>query len=315
MEVLKLGSKGEDVKTLQKELNITVDGDFGPITQNAVIKFQKEYGLIADGIVGPVTWNALLAGGDTDMNKGTHFIEYMMTPGKSIQGSWVPNYYPGPVPKRWLMFHHTAGWDNAKATVDFWSNDNNSIGTEFVVGGLHITGKDNGNDGMTVRCIPKGGYAWHASTGNTPLHRESVGVEICSMGGLTKGGYYKLVNGKNVWVAGKANTYYTAYGNPMSDSEVFDLGWTYRYHRYFHKYSDKQIDECKVISEYCRDEHGVDIKAGLADLIRKNGVEKAFGYVLDYANKVPGIYTHGNVFEGKNDAYPDPRFIDMIMSL
>ncbi len=54
--VLKLGSKGEDVKLLQQLLGITADGTFGPQTQSVVIAFQKVNGLAADGIVGPATW-------------------------------------------------------------------------------------------------------------------------------------------------------------------------------------------------------------------------------------------------------------------
>ena len=38
--LLKKGSKGDDVKELQKLLNITVDGDFGPATELAVMRFQ-----------------------------------------------------------------------------------------------------------------------------------------------------------------------------------------------------------------------------------------------------------------------------------
>lgn len=58
-ETLKLGSKGNDVKSLQQRLNITVDGTFGPKTEEAVKRFQKSENLIADGIVGQNTWNAL----------------------------------------------------------------------------------------------------------------------------------------------------------------------------------------------------------------------------------------------------------------
>ena len=319
MRTIKIGSEGYEVIELQKILEITADGFFGADTHDAVVRFQKTHGLVADGIVGPVTWKALFAQVDTDLNKGSQFIEYMLTQGKQVMQNgklvWVPNYFPGPFKKRWIIFHHTAGWENAKATVDFWSNDGASIATEFVVGGKNINGNDTGHDGMTVRCMPKGAYAWHTATGNTVMHRESIGVEICSMGGLTKDGFYKVANGKTIWVAGKANTFYTAYGNPVSETEVYDLGWTYRYHRYFHKYTDKQIEQCKLIAEYCRDEHGIDIKAGIADLIRKDGVEKAFGYILGHVDKTPGIYTHGNVFQGKNDIYPDSRFIDMILSL
>lgn len=58
---LKGGSKGENVKTLQRNLNtvmnagLSVDGEFGPGTKSAVIKFQKKYGLEADGIYGPAS--------------------------------------------------------------------------------------------------------------------------------------------------------------------------------------------------------------------------------------------------------------------
>ena len=59
MKTLKYGDKGSDVKTLQRRLNLYVDGIFGPITLEAVKQFQKENSLIVDGVVGPTTWGAL----------------------------------------------------------------------------------------------------------------------------------------------------------------------------------------------------------------------------------------------------------------
>lgn len=59
LPTLKVGSKGASVKTLQKKLGITADGDFGPKTKAAVVAFQKKHGLVADGIVGADTWTAL----------------------------------------------------------------------------------------------------------------------------------------------------------------------------------------------------------------------------------------------------------------
>ena len=59
MEILKKGSRGEAVKTLQSILNLIVDGIFGPITEEAVKEFQKSHGLLVDGIVGANTWTAL----------------------------------------------------------------------------------------------------------------------------------------------------------------------------------------------------------------------------------------------------------------
>lgn len=65
--ILKKGSKGSDVKAIQKKLkelgylSDSVDGDFGPNTEKAVKSFQKASGLEVDGVVGPITLAALNA--------------------------------------------------------------------------------------------------------------------------------------------------------------------------------------------------------------------------------------------------------------
>ena len=59
--VLRTGSRGEDVKTLQGRLHDLgyytgeIDGQFGAATKAAVIEFQKANGLDADGMVGSET--------------------------------------------------------------------------------------------------------------------------------------------------------------------------------------------------------------------------------------------------------------------
>lgn len=53
--LLKKGSKGENVKRLQKFLEIAADGDFGPGTEIAVKQWQSANGLNPDGIVGKNT--------------------------------------------------------------------------------------------------------------------------------------------------------------------------------------------------------------------------------------------------------------------
>jgi len=56
---LKKGSKGEDVKYLQQQLGLPIDGSFGQTTHAAVVVLQKKHKLTADGIVGPKTWKAI----------------------------------------------------------------------------------------------------------------------------------------------------------------------------------------------------------------------------------------------------------------
>lgn len=57
--LLKIGSKGDDVKKLQEKLSITADGSFGLGTESAVKKWQANNGLTSDGIVGDGTWNKM----------------------------------------------------------------------------------------------------------------------------------------------------------------------------------------------------------------------------------------------------------------
>jgi len=54
--LLKVGSKGEDVKKLQSFLGLGADGSFGPGTEKAVKGWQSANGLTADGLVGDGTW-------------------------------------------------------------------------------------------------------------------------------------------------------------------------------------------------------------------------------------------------------------------
>jgi putative chitinase len=60
--LLKIGSKGEDVKKLQAKLGLGVDGIFGKDTEESVKSFQTKSGLTPDGIVGEGTWNKLFGG-------------------------------------------------------------------------------------------------------------------------------------------------------------------------------------------------------------------------------------------------------------
>ena len=63
--VLKQGSTGSEVKTVQQKLKNwgyysgAVDGIYGAQTKKAVEFFQRKNGLTVDGIVGKNTWNKL----------------------------------------------------------------------------------------------------------------------------------------------------------------------------------------------------------------------------------------------------------------
>jgi peptidoglycan hydrolase-like protein with peptidoglycan-binding domain len=51
------GSRGKEVKRIQRAFGISVDGIFGAMTKVAVKAYQKRHGLKVDGFVGKNTWN------------------------------------------------------------------------------------------------------------------------------------------------------------------------------------------------------------------------------------------------------------------
>ena len=68
--MLRIGSQGESVRALQEYLNFisntytqipktTVDGIFGPGTEEAVRAFQKAFSLTESGIVSAQLWNTI----------------------------------------------------------------------------------------------------------------------------------------------------------------------------------------------------------------------------------------------------------------
>ncbi|MCM1305640.1 MAG: LysM peptidoglycan-binding domain-containing protein [Lachnospiraceae bacterium] len=99
--VLRQGSRGSDVITLQYLLNVAAefypyiprvsqDGIFGSRTRQAVLDLQRAMGLNADGIVGPNTWRVLydiylgVQGNIPSPDPGTDVIEYVVRSGDTL---------------------------------------------------------------------------------------------------------------------------------------------------------------------------------------------------------------------------------------
>lgn len=99
--VLRQGSQGQDVITLQYLLNViseyypgvpapTQDGIFGSGTRQAVIEFQEAMQLSPDGVVGPLTWRTLyqvyqgIIQNVPSTGSGTDTFEYVVKSGDSL---------------------------------------------------------------------------------------------------------------------------------------------------------------------------------------------------------------------------------------
>lgn len=292
--ILKIGSRGKEVKELQEFLEVGADGIFGQGTATAVKAWQQKNGLDDDGIVGPATWDAMGIA-TTDNSEKTYTTEN----GLVVEKYFLPKgeYKNGPTNKEYVFLHHTAGWHNPFRTIDHWGRDNRgAVATEFVLGGPSVKGNDDRYDGIMLQAFPEGGYGWHlGKNGSQHMHTHSVGIEVNNFG--------YVVNGK------------TYAGTKVHESQIVTLDKPFRGHKTWHRYSDKQIEAIRLWLLWIADRDNIDVRAGLPTLIKEKGAD-AFEFNEDaYYGKVKGTWTHTNTRKDKVDMFPQQELIDMLITL
>jgi len=181
MNTLKKGSKGEDVKTLQKALtkfgfSLSADGDFGAKTETAVKGFQKSKGLSTDGIVGPKTWALLGIKEETNTKVVDSSVLYSPLNVHITKSANRPITY--------LAIHYTAGGSSKKGSALNVKNvfQNRNASADFCV-----------DDETMVQFNPdiKNNYCWAVgdkkytySKGGSlygkATNRNTISIEMCS---------------------------------------------------------------------------------------------------------------------------------------
>jgi hypothetical protein len=298
--ILKTGYTGEDVRVLQELLNITVDGVFGAKTRQNVILFQRKNGLHPDGIVGPLTWNALGFNpeefwADTDTVTSAAWIERYHLP----EGEYVARE----TGKKYIFLHHTAGRHNPFKVIDQWAADQRGrVGTNYVIGGLPATADANNltsthakYDGRVVQAIDDKFWGYHLGpNGSSYMTGHSLSIEICSAGALTKNG----------------GDYYTWYGEKVHPSQVEELTKPFRGTKYYHKYSDAQLESLEALLYHLSEKHGISLKEGMQKIGHSN--------MYDWSERAwkgatTGLLSHTNVRKDKSDVFPQPGLTKLIM--
>lgn len=305
MRLLKLGSKGEDVKKLQQVLSLETDGIFGPLTERAVKRYQLQNDLVVDGIVGRNTWQLMqvvkLTNEAIDLSTDINSQYFDTNYDQRIHKYYLDKseYLDKRGKNEYFFLHHTAGGHNPYRTIDHWNRDSRGrVATEFVLGGQNYRTGDDEYDGVMVQAFPEDGYGWHlGKTGSGYMNRHSVGLEICSIGYLN--------DEMESYVGKKAHT-----------SQICELKQPFKGLKFWHKYSYKQVEETEKLIKYVAERDNIDVRLGLQQWIKIHGPSKAFDFQQDaYFGKVKGLLSHTNVRKGKFDIYPDPLLVEMIMSL
>jgi len=316
--LLKLGSKGPAVREIQSALGLNPDGIFGPYTEAAVKRYQQKNGLAVDGIVGPQTYNNLIQN-DTDLdtdrfgyddsipdtdNKIKHLDPYTTDEGLKIHRAYldtdeyVRDY--GKIKPVNLIIHDTAGWDNPYNTIASWNRDKRGrVCTQYCIGGLNIRGNTK-HDGEVVECFPDNYLGWH--TGNVGdwehVAKLSVGIEINNFGRLTEknGKFYNYVNYE------------------VPSEQVVTLEKPHRGYLHYHKYSEKQIENLRLLILHIQRIHPtINISNGLPALLKLVDPFEAFEFNDEaYYGRTRGLWTHTNVRKDKNDCSPQPLLVDIL---
>lgn len=191
-------------------------------------------------------------------------------------------YYHAIHPKKQIILHHTVSNGNAKNVIDWWNKHPHRVATAFVID----------HEGVIHRCFNEQKWAHHLgmkSAKNQRLNQQSIGIELCSWGGLKK------LNGR----------YYSAFGTEVSKDQVKEYAIPFRGYRYYQKYNDAQLKSLKQL---------------LMDLTSRFNIPRAYhpeiwDLYAPATTGMPGIYTHVSYRHDKSDCHPQQELIQVLKSI
>jgi len=119
----------------------------------------------------------------------------------------------------------------------------------------------------------------------------AIGIEICNWGPLTlksDGKYYNYVD------------------RVVPNDQVCELSVPYKGHKFYHAYTDAQIEAVKDLLIYWNKIYGIPLDYNEKDM---------WGVSKNALSAVPGVYTHNSYRRDKTDISPQPKMIAMLKSL
>lgn len=308
-KILTKGQKNYDVIALQQLINIIgkryniailVDGYFGQVTESTLMILQESMGLEPTGICDIITWQSLYTKSEINILKLKSFI---------YAGMSHDQYYTEHQRKDIIVLHHNADNENPYKQRDHFQEHKNRIGTSYIIGGEGI------HDGLILQIFEHPSqWAYHLNIwGNfnvyegrkeenkkheTRMAKRTIGVELCNYGYLSykNGEYWFMSKGKKV--------------KAISPENVIDYGEKgYRGKRYYHKYTNKQIETLKDFILKASKYYGINI-----DKPEGGFCKKWFDYSWDATRGEKNLMSHSNV-RSRSDMHPQPELIEMLNSL
>ena len=202
------------------------------------------------------------------------------------------------VKKVQIVLHHTAGNSSGVGTIKNWnSNDRGKIATCVTISGKGQS-KDT-FDGEICQAFSSKRWAYHLGikpdvfrSRKLPykaLDPISIGIEICNWGPLEKVG----------------DKFYNYVDREVPADQVCELEKPYKGHKYYHAYTDAQIESVRQLLLYWNKIHGI-------DLTYNEDIWQVSDRALKGEN---GVFTHNSYRKDKTDVSPQPKLIAMLKAL
>lgn len=267
--------------TEQKSKNILMNllSELGYID---IKDFQNKNGLVSDGLFGSKSYSKLYS----------ILLKVEEVPFEGF-------YFKAAYQKKQIIWHHSAGWDNARGMFDWWKNDKvQHVATSI---GISDDGKIwKGFDesfwaasiGATVDIFNKNGikliYNGGFVANNIMLDQAAVAVEICNWGNLTeKGG--KLYSWANA---------------EIPKEKAIELN--YKGTKYYEIYTDAEIKSLKYWTL---------LNAMRFDIPLVYNHDDFWSVSKKALSGERGLFTHNSYRNDKTDVSPQPKLIEMAKSL
>lgn len=201
-----------------------------------------------------------------------------------------------PCEKDLIVLHHTVG-GSARSTFDYWKTDPRRVGTAFLID----------RDGTVYETFPPDRWAYHlglegAASAGGKHERRSIGIEICSEGGL-------IERHGDLYCFGVESPR-TKFNRDMAES----LGYEWRGFRYFDKYEPAQIEAVTALVD--------SLLARFPSIPRRTLRDHRTG---PSGKAVPGPYTdrlsyrgvlgHSDMRADKSDPHPNFPWFEMARRL
>ena len=197
-----------------------------------------------------------------------------------------------------IYLHHTAGNSDPYDVYKFWEGNRERIATCVVIGGKPVKGSKY-RDGDIIQGFGSRFWSFHLGLKESTfdrfdlpyrsLDKTSIGIEICNWGQLT----YK--NGK----------FYNYVNRVVPSGEVIELDEEFRGFKFFHVYTDAQIESVRDLLVYWRDKYNIPLDYN----------EDIWDVCPRALRGERGVFTHNSVRFDKIDVVPQPKLVEMLKSL